>query len=120
MKRILLLMTILITLMPVELISTKECYGQSAEIQRLQQEIRNLSVQAMEAYNNNKIQEFNRLSQKIKEMRAQLEQLQRRGFDPDEDHNGCIDAGEANRYELITGSRYTGPLPRCGPDEPRW
>jgi len=108
--------------MSIELISFKECYGQSPEIQRLQQEIRDLSVRAMEAYDRNNMREFNSLSKQIKAKRDRLENLTGRGveFDPDEDRNGCIDSGEANRYELITGHRYTGPKPRCGPDIPSW
>lgn len=42
----------------------------------------------------------------------------------DQDRNGCVDAREANEWELITRHRYEGqPWPWCkgqGPDVPGW
>lgn len=121
MKTILLVLSVLITLMPVNLVSTKECYGQSPEAQRLTQEIKYLSERAITADRNNNRAEFNRLSKEIKKKRAELARLgQKVEFNADEDGNGCVDSGEANRYELITGRRYGGPKPKCGPDIPSW
>lgn len=121
MKTILLFLSVLITFVSVDLISTKECYGESAKIQRLKQEIKSLSEGAIAADRSNNRKEFNRLSREIKKRRAELSRLgQKVEFDADEDRNGCVDAGEANMYELITGRKYTGPKPMCGPDMPSW
>jgi len=40
----------------------------------------------------------------------------------DQDRNGCVDAREANQWDLIGGCKYKGPnwCPGEGPDVPAW
>lgn len=94
-----------------------------AAIQQLQLQISALKGQAIAEYQaNTDSARFRALNQEIVQKQGNLDRLLRGqgGFRADQDGNGCVDAGEANQYELVTGQRYTGALCDGQQGVPSW